>query len=61
MINFMAAMVRWQALSDLYRKKYGSPHLHTAASGKHEYTTNIALLCITLPLRYLLFALSPLP
>ena len=23
----MAAMVRWQALSDLYREKYSSPHL----------------------------------
>lgn len=37
MINFMAAMVRWQALSDLYREKYSSPHLrlHPGAEVYH--------------------------
>ncbi len=50
----------WQALSDLYREKYSSPHLRLIQARK--YTTNIALLR-TSPYhwRYLLFALSPLP
>ncbi|AHE58918.1 hypothetical protein EAKF1_ch1015 [Escherichia albertii KF1] len=37
MINFMAAMVRWQVLTDLFREKYSSPHLrlHPGAEVYH--------------------------
>ncbi len=61
MINFMAAMVRWQALSDLYREKYSSPHLRLRSRRGSIPLTSLCCAHHLTIARYLLFALSPLP